>query len=60
MTITKGELTERLGPFDEQIRIYVSVPGYGLVPVLRSRYEWFGEQGNVVLDIEPPRVARPA
>ena len=60
MSMVKGELLERLAPFDEQIRIYVAVPGYGLVPVLRSRYEWFGDQGNVVLDIELPRVARPA
>jgi hypothetical protein len=58
MSMTKGEMQGRLEPFDEQIKIYVAIPGYGVVSVLRSRYEWFGGEGSVVLDIELPPLAK--
>jgi hypothetical protein len=60
MSMTKGDLQERLEPFDDQIRIYVAVRGYGMISVLRSRYEWFSGEGSVVLDIELPPAPRPA
>ena len=60
MTINKGELSERLLPFDDSIKLYVDIPGYGLIPVLGCRYTWYGGEGVAVLSANLPRVARPA
>jgi len=55
--VNKGDLLSRIEMFDDEIKFHVAIPGYGLFPVTKVRYQFIGE-GAVVLDIDPPPAPR--